>query len=83
MQRLTPSGTEWQTGGLVRRIEVEVRNVYWSEGGELVCLACADTFYILRFSRESYISAVEANQVEDDGVEKAFEVVTDIHERYS
>lgn len=93
---------DWNTGGLVRRIEVEPRHVsappliphshslgqtlisiqvYWSDSGELVCLACEDTFYILRFSRESYIEAVNAGQVEDDGVESAFEVVTDINER--
>jgi coatomer subunit beta' len=34
----------------------------------------------LRFSRENYIAAVQAGAVEDDGVEAAFEVVTDINE---
>lgn len=34
---------DWATGGLVRRIEVEPRQVYWSESGELVALACEDT----------------------------------------
>lgn len=55
--------------------------VYWSENGELVSIACEDTFYVLRFSRENYVAAVQADQVEDDGVEAAFEVVTDINER--
>ena len=54
--------------------------VYWSESGELVTLACDETFYVLRFSRENYVSAVQAGQVEDDGVESAFEMVTDINE---
>ena len=35
---------------------------------------------MLRFSRENYVAAVSAGQVEDDGVESAFEVVTDINE---
>lgn len=56
--------------------------VYWSDSGELVCLACEDSFYILRFSRENYVAAANAGQVEDDGVEAAFEVITDINERY-
>lgn len=43
-------------------------------------IACEDTFYVLRFSRENYIAAVQAGEVEDDGVEAAFEVVTDINE---
>lgn len=54
--------------------------VYWSESGELVTLACEDTFYVLRFSRENYFAALNAGQVEEDGVEAAFEVITDINE---
>ncbi|KAI4146376.1 MAG: hypothetical protein LQ341_002110 [Variospora aurantia] len=71
---------DWESGALVRRIEVEPKNVYWSESGELVTLACDETFYVLRYSRENYLSALQAGQVEDDGVESAFEVVTDITE---
>jgi coatomer subunit beta' len=73
---------DWQTGGLIRRIEVEPKNVYWSESGELVAIACEDTFYVLRFSREAYVAAVQAGEVEEDGVEAAFEIITDISERY-
>ena len=32
------------------------------------------------WSREAYVDAVNAGQVEDDGVEVAFEIVTDINE---
>lgn len=44
-------------------------------------LACEDTFYVLRFSRESYLAGLQAGEVDEDGVEAAFEVVTDINER--
>ncbi|OBT54865.1 hypothetical protein VE04_03765 [Pseudogymnoascus sp. 24MN13] len=71
---------DWQTGGLVRRIEVDPINVYWSESGELVTLACEETFYVLRFSRENYLHALQNGEVEEDGVESAFEVITDINE---
>jgi coatomer subunit beta' len=71
---------DWNTGGLVRRIEVEPKQVYWSESGELVAIACEDTFYVLRFSRENYIEAVQSGEVEEDGVESAFEVITDVNE---
>ncbi|KAG5948270.1 hypothetical protein E4U53_006326 [Claviceps sorghi] len=71
---------DWSTGGLVRRIEVEPKQVYWSESGELVAIACEDSCYVLRFSRENYIEAVQSGQVEEDGVESAFEVITDINE---
>lgn len=55
--------------------------VYWSENGELVTLACEDTYYVLRFSREDYIAALQAGEVDEDGVEAAFEVITDVNER--
>ncbi|KAF1813173.1 coatomer beta subunit [Eremomyces bilateralis CBS 781.70] len=71
---------DWETGGLVRRIEVEPKSVYWSESGELFTLACEDTFYVLRFSRENYVAALQNGEVEQDGVESAIEVITDINE---
>ncbi len=55
--------------------------MYWSENGDLVCIACEDTFYVLRHSRENYLEAVANDAVDVDGVESAFEVVTDINER--
>lgn len=71
---------DWETGALVRRIEVDPKSVYWSESGELVTLACEETFYVLRFSRENYIEALQQGLGDEDGVEAAFEVVTDINE---
>lgn len=71
---------DWTSGGLVRRIEVEPKQVYWSDSGELVAIACEDTFYVLRFSRENYIEASQSGDVDEDGVEAAFEVITDIAE---
>ncbi|KAG8531706.1 uncharacterized protein KY384_003338 [Bacidia gigantensis] len=71
---------DWDSGALVRRIEVDPKNVYWSGSGELVTLACEETFYVLRFSRENYESGVSAGLADEDGVESAFEVVTDINE---
>ncbi|RMZ73413.1 coatomer subunit beta [Pyrenophora seminiperda CCB06] len=71
---------DWDSGALVRRIEVEPKSVYWSESGELVTLATEDTFYVLRYSRENYLEAVQNGEVDEDGAESAFEVVCDINE---
>jgi hypothetical protein len=35
--------------------------VYWSESGELVSIATEETFYVLRYSRENYIAAVQVS----------------------
>lgn len=45
-----------------------------------MALACDDTVYVLRFSREAYDAALSSGAVEEDGVESAFEVVTDLPE---
>ncbi|KAK9477576.1 coatomer WD associated region-domain-containing protein [Lipomyces japonicus] len=72
---------DWESGVLVRRIDVIPNEIYWSDTGEFVTLACDDSFYVLKFSRNAYISAVQEGQIDDDeGVEEAFEVVTDINE---
>ena len=86
---------DWNTRKLVRRIEVDPRNVFWSDSGELgriflyglklltaiVTLACEDTFYVLRFSREAYEAGVANGDVDEDGVEAAFELLTDQAEK--
>lgn len=45
-------------------------------------MACEDSFYVLRFSREAYNEALQNGEADEDGVEAAFEVITDINERY-
>ncbi|KAF2836124.1 COPI vesicle coat beta [Patellaria atrata CBS 101060] len=71
---------DWNNGSLIRRIEVDPKSVYWSESGDLVTLACDDTFYVLRYSEEDAAEALSKGEGDEDGVEAAFEVVTDINE---
>jgi len=58
----------------------KIPQVYWSESGELVALACADTTYVLRFDREAYLEGLNSGEADEDGVEAAFSVVTDLQE---
>lgn len=46
----------------------------------MVTLACEDSFYVLRFSRENYVNGLNEGEADEDGVESAFEVVTDVNE---
>lgn len=46
----------------------------------MVTLACADTFYVLRYSREEYINGVNNGEADEDGVEAAIELVASISE---
>lgn len=72
---------DWDSGALVRRVEVDAKNIYWASTGELVAISSADSFYILRFDRQAYQDGLESGEyVEDEGVESAFDVVTEINE---
>ena len=69
----------WESGQLVRRIDVEVRDLLWSGSGELVAISSEESFYVLRFEREAYQAYLESGEpVDDEGVEDAFDVVVEV-----
>ncbi|KAI5120315.1 hypothetical protein M0805_000375 [Coniferiporia weirii] len=72
---------DWESGEIVRRIDVESKNISWSGTGSLVAITSDDSFYILRFDRDAYNAALESGvEIGDEGVEEAFEVVAEISE---
>ncbi|GBF95719.1 hypothetical protein Rsub_08701 [Raphidocelis subcapitata] len=73
---------DWGEGRLVRRIDVGVRDVIWSDGGELVAIIGNDSFYILSFNRAAVDAAVAGGVAGDeDGIEDAFELLAEVPER--
>lgn len=54
---------DWEEGTLLRKIDVVPLNIYWSEGGERVTIACADVFYVLHFNREIVDQALASGSV--------------------
>lgn len=72
---------DWETGVLVRRIDVECKDVIWSENGDLIAIVCDESFYVLRYNATAYYQFLE-NGVDtgEEGVEEAFEFVTEISE---
>ncbi|KAG6836087.1 hypothetical protein H0H93_011499 [Arthromyces matolae] len=72
---------DWESGEIVRRIDVDAKNVFWSGTGSLVAIISDDSFYILRFDRDAYDAKVEeGSPLTDEGVEEAFEVIADVSE---
>ncbi|KAF8324305.1 coatomer beta [Cantharellus anzutake] len=72
---------DWETGEVVRRIEVDAKNVIWSGTGFLVAITAEDSFYVLRFDRDAYNQRLEEGaEITDEGVEEAFNVVAEITE---
>lgn len=49
--------------------------MFWSESGNLVCLATDETYFILKYNAAVVTRARETNtDITEDGIEDAFEV---------
>ncbi|CAG9782159.1 unnamed protein product [Diatraea saccharalis] len=72
---------DWEQLELIRRIEIQPRHVYWSESGNLVCLAADDAYYVLKYNAAVVTHARKTNtNTTEDGIEDAFEVVGEVNE---
>ncbi|XP_053278385.1 coatomer subunit beta' isoform X1 [Pleuronectes platessa] len=72
---------DWETADLVRRIEIQPKHIFWSDSGELVCIATNESFFVLRYLPEKVSAALESKEaMTEDGVEDAFEVLGEISE---
>eukprot|EP00842_Homolaphlyctis_polyrhiza_P004024 jgi/Hompol1/4622/HPOL_003792-RA len=71
---------DWETGTPVRRVDVAVKTVLWSES-DLVVIASEESFYVLKFNRAAFQAHVDSGAtLTEDGLESAFEFVTDVAE---
>ncbi|XP_046891713.1 coatomer subunit beta'-like [Hypomesus transpacificus] len=72
---------DWENAELVRRIEIQPKHIFWSDSGELVCIATEESFFVLRYLSEKVAVAQETKEgVTEDGIEDAFEVLGEIQE---
>ncbi|KAH8092503.1 coatomer beta [Cristinia sonorae] len=72
---------DWETGEIVRRIEADAKNIFWSGTGSLVAICAEDSYYVLRFDRDAYQAKLdEGAEITDEGVEEAFDLVAEIPE---
>ncbi|KAI6671932.1 hypothetical protein NL676_006817 [Syzygium grande] len=73
---------DWVECRLIRRIDVNVKNLYWADSGDLVAIASDASFYILKYNRDVVVSYLESGRAEDEqGVEDAFELLHETNER--
>lgn len=57
--------------------------VSWSATGTLVAIASTDSLYLLRFDRDAYTARLDSGiEIGDEGVEEAFDLVTELTEKY-
>jgi len=72
---------EWETLELVRRIEIQPKHVFWSELGELVCIATEESYFILKYNQDTVTRSRETKEgLTEDGVDDAFDVLGEVSE---
>jgi coatomer subunit beta' len=73
---------EVQERGPIRKIAATPKNIYWNETGELCCLICDTSFFVLRYNRDAVQTYLEGTAaIPEDGIEDAFELVDEIDEK--
>ncbi|KAF6155114.1 hypothetical protein GIB67_009946 [Kingdonia uniflora] len=69
-------------GRLIRRIDVNVKHLYWADSGDLVAIASDTSFYILKYNRDIVSSFLDSGiPADEQGVEDAFELLHETNER--
>uniref|UniRef100_UPI0037E8326A coatomer subunit beta'-like n=1 Tax=Semicossyphus pulcher TaxID=241346 RepID=UPI0037E8326A len=72
---------DWESAELIRRIEIQPKHIFWSDSGELVCIATSESFFVLRYLPEKVAAAQESKEaITEDGIEDAFEVLGEVSE---
>jgi Coatomer WD associated region len=67
---------------VVRRVDVPVRDVKWSESGNLLAIVSDSSFYLLRYDQATVDSWFDSErEIDEDGIEDAFELITEVSER--
>lgn len=70
---------DWDTGIFVRKIDVNPKEVYWSDGGSMVLVACEDAAYVLSHNAEVTAQAIASGQyTAEDGIDGSFDLLFEI-----
>jgi len=70
---------DWDSGEFIRKIDVAPKEVYWSDSGNLVLIACEESAYVLSYNAQVTASAIAMGQVSpEDGVDGSFDLLYEI-----
>lgn len=70
---------DWDSGSFIRKIDVDAKEVYWSDSGNMVCIATEDSSYVLSYDAQATAAAVAMGQVNEEvGIEGTFELLYEI-----
>ncbi|KAI3911794.1 hypothetical protein MKW92_045212 [Papaver armeniacum] len=73
---------DWAECRLIRRIDVNVKNLYWADSGDLVTITSDTSFYMLKYHRDVVANHLDTREeIGEEGVEDAFELLNEVNER--
>ena len=72
---------DWDSGEFVRRIDVNPKDVFWSDAGNMVLLACSDSAYVLSFDAQVTAQAIAMGNIDpENGVDGSFDLLYEIND---
>ena len=70
---------DWESSTFIQKIDVNPTEVYWSDAGNLVLIACSDGAYVLSHDVVKTANSIAAgNFTEEAGVEGSFDLLYEI-----
>ena len=70
---------DWDSGSFIRKIDVAAKEVYWSDSGNMVCIATDESAYVLSYDAQATANAVAMGQVNEEvGIEGTFDLLYEI-----
>lgn len=72
---------DWDSGAFVQKIDAAAKEVYWSDSGNMVLMACEDAAYVLAHNTEATAQAIASGKVsEADGIAGSFDLLYEIND---
>lgn len=70
---------DWESAQFVQKIDAAAKEVYWSDSGNMVLLACDDAAYVLAHNQEVTAQAIATGNISmEDGVIGSFDLLYEI-----
>ena len=72
---------DWESGVFVRKIDVAPKDVFWSDSGHMVLIACEGSAYVLSHNAEVTSQAIAMGQASpEDGIDGSFDLLYEIND---
>lgn len=63
---------------ILDKVNLFILQIYWSDNGDLVCIATSESYFILKYDQEKVVEAQDNKElVTEDGIEDTFNVSVD------